>query len=176
MRSAILFPLALALAAPVHAQHVAGVSGIHFNNSTPFTGPVGGFASGYVPRQAPNSEIGQAQALIAAGQYGQADAVLTKLIGATSSKYVRFLKGVTKLGLGDAEAARRYFEKSLYQGRNGYPGAMSGLAIAEIQLGNRDAAEHILEKLRYQQDKCGRSCDRAKSLEQAVGVVEKALI
>ena len=102
--------------------------------------------------------------------------MLDKLISRTPSKTVWFLKGVTKLGLGDAAAARRYFEQSLSRGRNGTPGAMSGLALAEIQLGNMDAANDLLGRLRHQQQVCADNCDRAESLDQAIAVVEKALI
>lgn len=97
--------------------------------------------------------MGRAQKLIATGHYAEADATLSRMMGRTSSKQIRFLRGVAKLGLGDAVAARRYFEGSLYMGGNGHPGAMSGLALAEIRLGNRASAESILGKLRYQQEK-----------------------
>ncbi|WP_311270979.1 tetratricopeptide repeat protein [Sphingobium sp. WCS2017Hpa-17] len=177
MRLTVLLPLCCAVAAPAQAQNVHGISGIHFGITSSPAGPITGYApTEFSSAFARNTDIGRAQNLIAAGQYAEADRLLTTLVGRTSSKQVRFLKGAAKLGMGDAEAARRYFEQSLYQGRNGYPGAMSGLAIAEIRLGNRDAAQNILDKLRSQQDKCGISCDRAKSLNQAIGVVEKALI
>lgn len=178
MRLAVLLALCCAIAVPAQAQQNApGISGIHFGVSPSPSSPTTGYASTeFIGAFARNMDIGRAQNLIAAGQYVEADRLLTTLIGRTSSKQVRFLKGAAKLGLGDAEAARRYFEKSLYQGRNGYPGAMSGLAIAEIRLGNRDAAQNILDKLRYQQEKCSSNCDRAKPLDQAVAVVEKALI
>ncbi|KQN08626.1 hypothetical protein ASE85_17015 [Sphingobium sp. Leaf26] len=176
MRLTVLLPLCCAIAVPAHAQHVGGVSGIHFNTGTPMSAPVNGYNAAAFNPVSPSPDLRQAQGLIAAGQYGQADVLLSKLIGQSSSKQVRFLKGVAKLGMGDAQSARRYFEQSLYRGRNGYPGAMSGLALAEIRLGNRDAAENILDKLRYQQEKCGHDCDRAKPLDQAVAVVEKALI
>lgn len=176
MRLPVLLSLCCAIAVPAQAQNVHGISGIHFGVTPSPAGPVTGYApTEFSSAYAGNTDIGRAQDLIAAGQYAEADRLLTTLVGRTSSKQVRFLKGAAKLGLGDAEAARRYFEKSLYQGRNGYPGAMSGLAIAEIRLGNRDAAQNILDKLRYQRGKCGSDCDRAKSLNQAVGVVEKAL-
>lgn len=176
MRLTVLLPLCCAVAVPAQAQHVSGVSGIHFNMGTPMSEPVNGYNAAAFNPASRSPDLRQAQSLIAAGRYGEADGLLSKLIGQTSSKQVRFLKGVAKLGMGDAQSARRYFEKSLYQGRNGYPGAMSGLALAEIRLGNRDAAENILDKLRYQQEKCGKDCDRAKPLDQAVAVVEKALI
>ncbi|HUD94016.1 tetratricopeptide repeat protein [Sphingobium sp.] len=179
MRLTALLPIALAVAAPAHAQHVGGVSGIHFNLGTPMSAPVNSYGGyGVTDFSRPfwqSSDIGTVQGLIATGHYAEADVLLSKIVGRTSSKQVRFLKGVTRLGMGDAEGARRYFEKSLYQGRNGYPGAMSGLAIAEIRLGNRDAAENILQKLRYQKEICSNSCDRAQPLDQAVAVVEKAL-
>lgn len=176
MRLTVLLTVCCAIAVPAHAQHVGGVSGIHFNMGTPMSAPVNGYNAATFNFVSQSPDLRQAQGLIAAGQYRQADVLLSKLIGQTSNKQVRFLKGVAKLGMGDAQSARRYFEKSLYSGRNGYPGAMSGLALAEIRLGNRDAAENILDKLRYQQEKCGKYCDRAKPLDQAVAVVEKALI
>lgn len=176
MRFAILLCLSAAVAAPAYAQ-THGISGITINVPTPMSGPVTGYGPDnfYSPGHGANPDLRRAQSLIASGDYGQADSLLTDLIGRTNSRQVRFLKGVTKLGMGDAAAARRYFEQSLYHGRNGYPGAMSGLALSEIRLGNRDAAQDILGKLRDQQEKCGTGCDRAKPLDQAIAVVEKAL-
>lgn len=178
MRLTILLPLCFVFAGSAHAQ-THGITGIHVNVPTSMVGPVTGFDP--IDFYSPNSgsrlsrDFKQAQGLIAVGQYAQADDMLSILVGRTSDRQVRFLKGIAKLGLGDAGSARRYFEQSLYRGRNGYPGAMSGLALAEIQLGNRDAAHKILEKLRDQREKCGRSCDRAQPLGQAVSVIEKAL-
>jgi thioredoxin-like negative regulator of GroEL len=176
MRLSILLPLLCAATAPAYAQqNGTGISGIHFNAASPIgVGPVTGFGPDNFHSGRSNS-LQQAQRLIASGDFVQADNLLATAIGQTSSREVRFLKGVAKLGLGDAAAARRYFEQSLYRGRNGHPGAMSGLAIAEIRLGNVDAARNILYKLQYQQEKCGHSCDRAGALKQAVGVIEKAL-
>ncbi|KAA9016402.1 tetratricopeptide repeat protein [Sphingobium limneticum] len=176
MRLTVLLPLICAIAVPAHAQQAGGVSGIHFNIASPLVSPM--FDNSlYTAQLGPRRvNVAHAQKLIAAGNYAEADAMLSKIIGETSSKQVPFLKGVAKLGMGDAAAARRYFEKSLYYGKNGMPGAMSGLALAEIRLGNRDAAQNILDKLRYQQEKCSSNCDRAKPLDQAVAVVEKALI
>lgn len=179
MRQAVLLLIGLAMAGPVHAQHVSGISGIHFDagmsGRTPAMSYSNPGASDFSTPLWRESDIGKAQGLLAVGRYAEADMLLSNLIGRTSSKQVRFFKGAAKLGMGDAVAARRYFKKSVHQGRNGYPGALSGLAIAEIRLGNRDAAENILQKLRNQQAKCGLGCDRAKLLDQAVAVVEKAL-
>jgi len=179
MRLTILLPLLCAVAMPAYAQqNGTGISGIHFNNSSPMgVMPVTGFGPDNFRngRSGAVSDLQQAQHLIASGDFVQADILLATVIGETPSRQARFLKGVAKLGLGDAASARRYFEQSLYRGRNGHLGAMSGLAIAEIRLGNVDAARNILHKLQYQQEKCGRSCDRAGALKQAVGVVEKAL-
>ena len=178
MRLPVLLPLLCAVAMPAYAQqNGTGISGIHFNTGSPIgVGPITGFGpDNFRGARADGQQLAQAQRLIASGNYIQADSVLATVIGETPSRQARFLKGVTMLGLGDAAAARRYFEQSLYRGRNGHPGAMSGLALAEIRLGNVDAARTILNKLRYQQEKCGHGCDRAGALKQAVGVVERAL-
>ncbi|WP_037488101.1 tetratricopeptide repeat protein [Sphingobium indicum] len=179
MRLTILLPLLCAVAMPAYAQqNGTGISGIHFNTASPMgVIPVTGFGPDNFrsSHSGAASDLQQAQQLIASGDFVQADSLLATVIGETPSRQARFLKGVAKLGLGEAAAARRYFEQSLYRGRNGHPGAMSGLAIAEIRLGNVDAARNILHKLEYQQEKCGHGCDRADALKQAVGVVEKAL-
>ncbi|WP_088185542.1 tetratricopeptide repeat protein [Sphingobium sp. Z007] len=176
MRVTILLPLCVAVAAPAHAQ-THGISGITINVPTRMAAPITGYGidNFHSANGGSYRDLSRAQGLIASGDYVQADSLLTDLIGRTSSRQVRFLKGVTRLGMGDAAGARRYFEQSLYRGRNGYPGAMSGLALAEIRLGNRDAAQDILQKLRNQQHVCGNDCDRAKPLDQAIAVVEKAL-
>lgn len=177
MRLTILFPILCAVAVPAYAQqNGTGISGIHFDAGSPMgVVPITGFGPDNFKGGNRSTSLDQARQLIASGDLMQADKLLATVIGETPSREARFLKGVTKLGLGDAASARRYFEQSLYRGRNGHPGAMSGLAIAEIKLGNVDAARDILHKLQYQQEKCGHSCDRAGSLKQAVGVVEKAL-
>ena len=180
MRLTALFLLCSAIAVPAQAQqNGTGITGIHIGlSSFPVSTPVNGYGpDNYaVPGEALNHDMSLARKLIVAGDYVKADNLLSNVVGKTGSRQARFLKGVDKLGLGDPTAARRYFEQSLYRGRNGYPGAMSGLALAEIRLGNRDAAQDILDKLRYQRSRCSSSCDRASSLDQAVSVVEKALI
>lgn len=179
MRLTILVSLVCAVAAPAKAQQNGkGISGIHTGVSNGrMVGPLTGYgADNFLGNEGLSyRDLRQAQNLISSGNYVQADSLLSGIVGKTSSREARFLKGVAKLGLGDPAAARRYFEQSLYLGRNGHPSAMSGLAIAEIQLGNIDAARNILKKLRYQQDACGGDCDRAQSLDQAVLAIEKAL-
>lgn len=179
MRLTPLLLLCSAIAVPAQAQqNGTGITGIHIGlSSFPVSAPVTGYGPDnfVVANQAPYRDMDAARKLIASGDYVKADNLLSDVVGRTESRQARFLKGVAKLGLGDPAAARRYFEQSLYRGRNGYPGAMSGLALAEIRLGNRDAAQEILDKLRYQRSRCSSSCDRAGSLDQAVSVVEKAL-
>ena len=181
MRAAALLPLSLAFAfaVPAHAQ-THGITGIHIGVGS-VGGPSLGPITGYGPDQFNSAgggmyqDMAKAQRLIGDGQYQQADDLLATLVGRTSNRQVRFLKGVAKLGMGDAAAARRYFERSIAYGRNGSPGVMSGLALAEIRLGNRDAAHSILDRLRTQKEKCGGDCSRAVPLDQAVSVIEKAL-
>jgi tetratricopeptide (TPR) repeat protein len=179
MRFTALLPLCLAVSTPALAQPPGGISGIDFNIGTPMSSPITGYGDTGVISSSLSpwdySNIEKAQKLIATGQYAEADGILTKLVGRTSSKRLRFLKGVSRLGMGDAAGARRYFERSLSYGRGGSPGVLSGLAIAEIRLGNRDAAENILQKLRNQQKNCASNCERAKPIDDAVIVVEKAL-
>lgn len=172
MRFTVILPLCALLAAPAAAQNSAPVT-----LSAPVTTPIDGWGAdslGGPPRSLSRDFI-KAQRLVADGRYVEADSLLNKLIGQTNSRKVRFLKGVTALGLNNPETARRFFERSLPATGYGDPGAMSGLAIAQVQLGNVDAAQRILSSLRDQQRKCGTDCDRAEPLDRAVSIVERIL-
>ncbi|WP_434405873.1 tetratricopeptide repeat protein [Sphingobium sp. DN12] len=120
-------------------------------------------------------QYGQVRHLMQQGLYAQADKALDRIMSGSNDLEARFLKGVTALALNNPEGARRYFERALPHGRSGHPGAMSGLALAEIRLGNPDAARDLLQKLEYQKGKCAANCDRAQAIDQAIGVVTKAL-
>lgn len=173
MRLVFLLPLC-ALAAPAIAQS----SGVPHVLSAPNMTPVDGWGAdslGPTSRSVP-ANMAKAQSLVSRGRYAEADPLLNDLIGKTNSRHIRFLKGVTALGLGEPATARRFFEKALPTPTSGSPAVLSGLALAQVQLGNIDAARSILQNLRNQQQQCGARCDRAKPLDQAVSVVEKALI
>lgn len=172
MRCTVILPLFALLAVPALAQNSARVT-----LSAPVTTPVDGWGAdrfGGQPRS-PSRDVVKAQKLVADGRYAEADTLLNKLIGQTNSRTVHFLKGVTALGLDDPATARRFFERSLPARGYGDPGAMSGLAIAQVRLGNIDAAQRILSNLRDQQRKCGTDCDRAEPLDRAVSIVERLL-
>jgi tetratricopeptide (TPR) repeat protein len=117
----------------------------------------------------------KARALIAAGRYRDAEPVVDELLRKTGSPEVQLMKGVVLLGLGQPQAARGYFQAVVLTYNSRHAGAMSGLALADIRLGDADAARDILRTLRAQQAKCDNGCSRAPSLNQAVMVVEKAL-
>lgn len=172
MRISIMLPFCALLATPAFAQPAAPVT-LSVPHTTPIDGwgaDKGNFSSRPIPR-----DLAKVQNLIAQGRYPEADPLLNKLMGQTSIPRVRFLKGVTALGLGDAATARRYFERALPTTGYGDPGTLSGLAIAQARLGNIKAAQHILVNLRDQQSKCGTSCDRAEHLDRAVSIVERLL-
>lgn len=178
MRLTFLLPLALAGATPALAQNnptVPGYTGGETNfgqsydlNQTP--------GSGYTGPAATNGKaLEHARLLLSQGDYAQANGQLTYLLGRMGTNEVRFLKGVALLGMGDARAARGYFDAVSKSRSYRHPGALSGLALAQIRLGNVDAAQDILRRLQVQQTKCNTGCARAPSLDQAVTVVEKAL-
>lgn len=173
MRLAFLLPIFCAIAAPAAAQNGNMVPSL----TAPVTTPIDGWGVDryYGAPPSLSRNMIKAQQLVAEGRFAEADPLLSKLIGRTNSRHLHFLKGVTALGLDEPATARRYFERALPSGRSGDPGAMSGLALAEVRLGNADAARHILRDLRYQQEKCRSDCDRALPLEQAVAVIERAL-
>lgn len=171
MRTALVLLMSLATAGPVIAQTAPLV--IPTPNTTPTFGwgaDVAGFDA------TPLRNYRAAQSLIGEGRYAEAEPLIDRMIARTNSPRVRFLKGVNALGLGDAATARRYFLRVLPVTRNGDPGAMSGLAIAEARLGNVDAARAVLIDLRRQQDQCCRGCDRRQAISQAIDVVQKVVI
>ncbi|WP_370308935.1 tetratricopeptide repeat protein [Sphingobium abikonense] len=185
MRLRLLLPIFVAISGPAFAQGghaVTGITGINFNagydfgtlsSSSPAYSGDGAFSG--PPDRKPVGALQHARELVAQGKYDEADPILNRLMGRTPSKDVRFLRGVTKLGLGDADAARRYFVRSVHRGFHYHPGSLSGLALAEIRLGNVDAANDILARLRKQQAACDNRCERAPALDAAITVVEKNL-
>ncbi|TCM38426.1 tol-pal system YbgF family protein [Novosphingobium sp. ST904] len=116
-----------------------------------------------------------ARTLLAEGKYAEADRILTDLVHRSNNSETYFLKGVSSLGTGQSASARTYFKSVLMSRKTRHAGAMTGLALSEIQLGNRPAAERILETLKSQDDRCDGRCSRSTSIEQAVSTVEKAL-
>lgn len=117
----------------------------------------------------------QARKLIAAGDYADADTLLNYHLVNVVGNEARFLKGVASLGTGDTEKARGLFEAVVKNRGYRHPGAMSGLAVAQVRLGNVAAAREILVDLQTRQQRCGESCRYAAPLEQAITVVEKAV-
>jgi hypothetical protein len=171
MRVSLVLLTALGLAAPAAAQNAPMV--LSAPNTTPTFG-WGADAGGSGATRLSGYAV--AQRLIAEGRYAEADPMIDRMIARTDHPRVRFLKGVNALGLGDPATARRYFLRALPVTRNGDPGAMSGLAIAEARLGNQDAARAVLVNLRRQQEQCRSGCDRRAALSRAIGVVEKVVI
>jgi thioredoxin-like negative regulator of GroEL len=131
--------------------------------------PYGGLMRDY------SVKVAKAQKLVAAGRYGEAEPVVDELLRKVGTPDIQFLKGITLLGQGQPHAARGYFQAVVLRYNTRHAGAMSGLALADIRLGDADAARSILDTLRAQQAKCDNGCSRAPSLNQAVMVVEKAL-
>lgn len=181
MRLAYLLPILMTVSVPAVAQSNYG-SGMNFGPLVTWPGmsqPVDGWGADrgnfgqtylYPPK------LVEAHRLVAEGRYAEANPLLNEVIGQSSSSHARFLKGVTALGMGDPKTARRYFEKVLPGGgRVGSPGAMSGLALAEIRLGNVNAAQNILSDLRYQERKSHGDRKRIKAIRQAIDVVEREL-
>ncbi|WP_156840149.1 tetratricopeptide repeat protein [Novosphingobium aquimarinum] len=121
----------------------------------------------------------QASGLLAQGRYAEADDVLDNVLGATRTNggllQLRLLKGVAALGQDHPETARRLFKKAASMRRSEHPGALTGLALAEIQLGDQAAAQRILDRLESRRDACDAACPEAKALGNAVGAVQKAL-
>ncbi|MBR2267415.1 tetratricopeptide repeat protein [Sphingobium sp.] len=184
MRLGPIFTLCVALSAPttgiaqtyMDSSNAIGTNSLGVLTSS-YAGPINGFAGNHDFRPGGGNllerDFIKARNFVAEGRYAEAEPVLNMLIGRTSAPQVRFLKGVTMLGLGDPAAARRYLEPA---SRTGHPGALSGLALAQIQLGNQDAAQKILGSLRSRLEKCGGMCADSKSLRQAITVVEKGLV
>lgn len=188
MRAAILLPLGLMFAAPAMAQLAPASSappGTNFTDFNSFFGlpysvvttPAPGIDTG--PQGARVQPLDAARAMIAAGQYRQADAYLGQVAGHASGlqrNEVRFLRGVASLGEGDAARASGLFKSVVLSQGYRHAGAMSGLALAQIKLGDKAGARDILARLKTQQARCDAGCGRAASIDQAVSVVEKALI
>jgi len=170
MRFAFL-PLMIAISAPAAAQTAP------LTLSIPNTTPVDGWGADSGGARPPvlASSYKRAQMLVAEGRYADADPLIDKMMARSDNYRYRILKGVTMLGLGDAPAARRYFERAASSTSNGDLGALSGLAIAHVRMGNRDAALAILDQLKVRQVKCADACKLAPALRSAVGVVEKSL-
>ena len=121
----------------------------------------------------------EARVLVSQGRYAEAGAVLNDVRDVTGTNggllQKRFLKGVVALGQNNPESARRLFKKAASMRRSEHPGALSGLALAEIQLGDEAAARRICDRLQMRSDACDSACPSSAALESALGVVDKAL-
>ncbi|WBH16265.1 tetratricopeptide repeat protein [Sphingomonas radiodurans] len=179
MRLAWLFPLAVIAAAPAVAQVSIGPGygspgapasalGVPANSALQPTPYFPGSTKRYFPVEA-------ARKLILEGRYAEADRVLDHFYVRQTTAETNLLKGITSLKLGDADAARWRFLRAAKITRYRDPSALTGLAAAELSLGNEDAARDILGKLRSQQEKCGTGCARNESLSRAVSALEREL-
>lgn len=120
--------------------------------------------------------VEQARQAIAHGDYAQAKFILDDIVQEVPKVEVRFLAGVASLGTGDARSASRYFEGALrFAGGDAHVGAQSGLAIAYLRLGRREAAEKMLARMKMRQTKCDNRCADPASLQQAITAVERAM-
>lgn len=179
MRLAWLFPVALTAAAPAVAQVSIGpgygypgapASALGVPTNSAFQ------AIPYFPRSTQRSfPVDAARKLILDGRYAEADRVLDHFDVRQTAAETNLLKGITSLKLGNAEGARWRFLKAAKITRYRDPNALTGLAAAELSLGNKDAARAILGKLRSQQEKCGTRCTRSESLDRAVTALERDL-
>ncbi|WP_144037242.1 hypothetical protein [Sphingomonas sp. TZW2008] len=175
MRIAVWMSLAMVAAAPAAAQTIAPGYG--------YPGNFGGSAnpsaqlSTQVDPNAGGRWVGptrSARAMIDAGRYAEAARILSSP-GVVQGKDTRFLKGVSLLALGDANAARRNFRQAARADNYREPAYLTGLAAAELKLGNQAAARGILDTLRTQQAQCDGTCTRAASLDRAVTALGRAL-
>lgn len=117
----------------------------------------------------------KAGTLISQGRYAEADLVLNHVRGVTRTngglQQKKFLQGVVALGQNNPETARRLFNQAISMRRNEHPGVLSGLALAELQLGDAAAAQRIRDRLQTQSDACDDACPSSEALK----VVDKAL-
>lgn len=122
----------------------------------------------------------QARKLVARGRYVEADAKLSQVMDTTNTNgrllQVRFLKGVSALGQGDPATARSLLKRAADTGRSEHVGALSALAVAEVQLGDRAAAEQIRGRLQAHRDACESTCRQADAIASALSVVDRALV
>lgn len=161
---------------PVAAQATSPVIGPAITNDA----RVPWFESMLRDTEASPGPLQKARTLVSQGRYSEADVVLNDVRDATRTNGAllqkRFLKGVVALGQNNPESARRLFKKAASMRRSEHPGALSGLALAEIQLGDEAAARRIRDRLQTRSDACDSTCSSSTALENALGVVDKALL
>lgn len=171
--------VAALIAAPLAAQSTPPLAG-------PVSAPVAGavitpdartlwFSEMKVAPRVSPGPLQYASELLARGRYADADHVLDGVRNATQTNggllQLRVLKGVAALGQNDAETARRLFKRAASMRRSGHPGALAGLALAELQMGDDAAEQRIRDRLQTRSDACDGACPSSRALE----VVDKAL-
>lgn len=179
MRFAVLVSLAAIVAAPAASSQSIGPGYGYPGNFGGSSDPAGQLSTqtniNSGGGRAWTTPVATARILIEQGRYAAAARLLSGP-HVRQGKETRFLKGVSSLGMGDADTARRHFSHVARADNYREPSALTGLAAAELELGNVSAARDILGTLKEQQAKCKGECRRAKSLDRAVAALEKALV
>ncbi len=172
MRLVLFAIAACALSSPAVAQSSTGQP----IGSTSYTPNLNLMPAATLVRARYNpARVETARNLVAQEKYREALAELGSPFVHPQSRDAQLLKGVAWLEVGDAQAARRFFRDAAKASRHRDVAAMTGLALAEIKLGDVDAAKSVLHKLQRRQATCGGTCDSAASLDAAVGGLEKVI-
>ena len=143
------------------------------------TGPVQPFA-GVEPApfyHAPNVDrnINRAQVALNEHRYADAKRLLDEVAGSPWNAKVSLMAGIASLGVNDLRTARTQLAWAVKQ-EPGYLDAQTVLALTEIKLGNRDAADRLLDQITQRQARCDGACKDSAKLDQAVSVIRKSLI
>ena len=160
MRYAAFATLSILVSAPAMASGLPNVPALQV------------YGDAILPEADLSPQYERARQLVMSGEYAEAKPVLDSLLARTNSRSVRYLKGVASLGAGDAMSARRYLRQSA--GRyNLNASAVTLLALAEVRLGNMQAARAILSDLRSRKARCGSQCGNAERLGEAIPLVQQ---
>jgi tetratricopeptide (TPR) repeat protein len=118
------------------------------------------------------SVLQRARAEIDAGNFQSARDVLERGVRDWSYAEPRYLAAVAHSGLGELDAAHRYFTDALAVDSS-HVAARIGLALTELRLGRSDAAAASLAELEARRAACAGECSNAAALERGVLLIRQ---
>jgi tetratricopeptide (TPR) repeat protein len=140
----------------------------------------GGGAGGSMPSaSAPSFDVAaeyrKGVEALQAKQYADAKKSFDKVLtAAPSDANTNYLSGLTAVGLGNAKAARRFYERAV-RSDNEMVAAHRELGLVYSQSGEWPKARKELEALKAMGEKCGAGCAKSAEISEAINALSAAV-